>query len=119
MKRIKLKYIFYTFFVLLAVVLLTFILLFQRNIRTAASVRKLEDGLYYMEYKGDYNLDGFLEQGGASDDLAVAEFVIQDVFHGLLPIDLRGGSDDPGQSGIPAGYRETGSDHDNGGALTA
>ena len=89
MKRIKLKYIFYTFFVLLAVVLLTFILLFQRNIRTAASVRKLEDGLYSMEYKGDYNLDGFLEQGGASDDLAVAEFVIQDVFHGLLPIDLR------------------------------
>lgn len=72
MKRIKLKYIFYTFFVLLAVVLITFILLFQRNIRTAASVRKLEDGLYSMEYKGDYNLDGFLEQGGASDDLAVA-----------------------------------------------
>lgn len=92
MKRIKLKYIVYTFFVLLVVVLITFILLFQRNIRTAASVRKLEDGLYSMEYKGDYNLDGFLEQGGASDDLAVAEFVIQDVFHGLLPIDLRGGS---------------------------
>ena len=37
-----------------------------------------------MEYKGDYNLDGFLEEGGASDDLAVAEFVIRDVFHGLL-----------------------------------
>ena len=92
MKRIKLKYIVYTFFVLLVVVLITFILLFQRNIRTAASVRKLEDGLYSMEYKGDYNLDGFQEQGGASDDLAVAEFVIQDVFHGLLPIDLRGGS---------------------------
>ncbi|MEZ3502707.1 MAG: linear amide C-N hydrolase [Lachnospiraceae bacterium] len=92
MKRIKLKYIVYTFFVLLAVVLITFILLFQRNIRTAASVKRLEDGLYFMEYKGDYNLDGFLEQGGASDDLAVAEFVIQDVFHGLLPIDLRGSS---------------------------
>ena len=43
-----------------------------------------------MEYKGDYNLDDFLEQGGASDDLAVAEFVMQDVFHGLLPINLRG-----------------------------
>lgn len=72
MKRIKLKIIVYTFLALLAMVLLTFILLFQRNIRTAASVRKLEDGLYSMEYKGDYNLDGFLEQGGASDDLAVA-----------------------------------------------
>ena len=92
MKRIKLKYIVYTFFVLLVVVFITFILLFQRNIRTAASVKKLEDGLYSMEYKGDYNLDDFLEQGGAPDDLAVAEFVIQDVFHGLLPIDLRGSS---------------------------
>ncbi len=92
MKRIKLKYIVNTFFALVAVVLIAFILLFQRNIRTAASVKRLEDGLYFMEYKGDYNLDGFLEQGGASDDLAVAEFVIQDVFHGLLPIDLRGSS---------------------------
>ena len=45
-----------------------------------------------MEYKGDYRFDNFLEQGGASDDLAVAEFVIQDVFHGLLSIDLRGGT---------------------------
>lgn len=92
MKRIKLKYIVNTFFALVAVVLIAFILLFQRNIRTAASVKRLEDGLYFMEYKGGYNLDGFLEQGGASDDLAVAEFVIQDVFHGLLPIDLRGSS---------------------------
>ena len=73
-------------------VFITFILLFQRNIRTAASVKKLEDGLYSMEYKGDCNLDDFLEQGGAPDDLAVAEFVVQDVFHGLLPIDLRGSS---------------------------
>ena len=92
MKRIKLKYIVYTFLILLVILLITFILLFQRNIRTAASVKRLEDGLYSMEYKGDYNLNDFLEQGGASDDLAVAEFVIRDVFHGLLPIDLRGGS---------------------------
>ena len=32
---------------------------------------------------------------------------------------MRGGSDDPGQSGIPAGYRETGSDYDNGSTLSA
>lgn len=55
-------------------------------------MKKLEDGLYSMEYKGDYKLDDFLEQGEASDDIAIAEFVIQDVFHGLLPIDLRGTS---------------------------
>lgn len=90
MKKIRMKYIVYAFFALLLAVFVVFILLFQRNIRTAASVKKLEDGLYSMEYKGDYRFNGFLEQGGASDDLAVAEFVIQDVFHGLLPIDLRG-----------------------------
>ena len=92
MKKIRMKYIVYAFFALLLAVFVAFILLFQRNIRTAASVKKLEDGLYSMVYKGDYRFNDFLEQGGASDDLAVAEFVIQDVFHGLLPIDLRGGT---------------------------
>ena len=92
MKKIRMKYIVYAFFALLLAVFVVFILLFQRNIRTAASVKKLEDGLYSMVYEGDYRFNDFLEQGGASDDLAVAEFVIQNVFHGLLPIDLRGGT---------------------------
>lgn len=92
MKRIRLKHMFFAFIGLLSVLIVIFVILFQRNIRTAASVKKLEDGLYSMEYKGDYRLDDFLEQGGVSDDIAVAEFVIQDVFHGLLPIDLRDGA---------------------------
>lgn len=92
MKKVRLKYIVSIFLVLLSVAFIVFLILFQRNIRTAASVKKLEDGLYSMEYKGDYRFNDFLEQGGAFDDLAVAEFVIQDVFHGLLPIDLRGGT---------------------------
>lgn len=92
MRKIRWEYIVYAIITLLLAVLIIFIILFQRNIRTAASVKKLEDGLYSMEYKGDYRLDLFLEQGGAADDLAVAEFVVRDVFHGLLPIDLRGTS---------------------------
>lgn len=92
MRKIRWKYIVYAIITLFLAVLIIFIILFQRNIRTAASVKKLEDGLYSMEYKGDYRLDLFLEQGGAADDLAVAEFVVRDVFHGLLPIDLRGTS---------------------------
>lgn len=92
MKRIRLRHMFFAFIGLMSVLIVAFVILFQRNIRTAASVKKLEDGLYSMEYKGDYRLDDFLEQGGASDDIAVAEFVIQDVFHGLLPIDLRNGT---------------------------
>lgn len=71
MRKIRLKYIIYAILILLFAVIIILVILFQRNIRTAASVRKLEGGLYSMEYKGDYNLDDFLEQGGAPDDLAV------------------------------------------------
>ncbi len=53
MRKIRLKYIIYAILILLFAVIIIFVILFQRNIRTAASVRKLEDGLYSMEYKGD------------------------------------------------------------------
>ena len=71
MRKIRFKYIVYAILILLLAVIIIFMILFQRNIRTAVSVKKLEDGLYSMEYKGDYGLDLFLEQGGAVADLAV------------------------------------------------
>ncbi len=43
--------------------LLALLWLFWRPIQAAASVRKLEDGLYAMEYHGDYSLEQFLAQG--------------------------------------------------------
>lgn len=92
MKKRKGKYITIIFVSLLTVFIIAFFCFFHRNIRTAAGVEKLEDGLYVLEYKGDYSLDAFLEQGGAEDDLSVAEFVIQDMFHGLIFLDLQGGS---------------------------
>lgn len=82
--------------ILLAVAILLFLflviitILFWRVIRTAAGVKKLEDGLYSMEYPGDYRFTGFLEAGGASSDLAVADYVIQDVAHGLIDLNLQG-----------------------------
>jgi len=78
---------------ILAVILLLLLVLlwlFWRPIRAAVSVRKLEDGLYAMEYKGDYALDQFLAQGGADSDLAVADFVVQDAFHGIIDLNLQG-----------------------------
>ncbi len=69
--------------------LLALLWLFWRPIQAAASVRKLEDGLYAMNYHGDYSLEQFLAQGGADSDLAVADFVIQDAFHGLVDLRLR------------------------------
>lgn len=53
-------------------------------IRSASSVERLEDGLYSMEYSGDYGLEEFLSQGGAGGDMAVANYVIDRLFHGLV-----------------------------------
>ena len=76
--------------ILILLIIIIAIILFWRVIRTAASVEKLEDGLYSMEYQGDYHFDGFLEAGGASSDLAVADYVIQDIAYGLVDLHLQG-----------------------------
>ena len=49
---------------------------FGTFILAARSIHKLQDGLYVMEYRGDYGLDAFLAQGGAADDSAVADYLI-------------------------------------------
>ncbi len=74
---------------LLALLILCAVLFFWKALSSAVSVRKLEDGLYVMRYAVDYALDDFLAQGGASTDMEVADFVIQDAFHGLIDLDLR------------------------------
>ena len=50
--------------------------MFGTFITAARSIQKLEDGLYVMEYRGDYGFDKFLAQGGAADDSAVADYLI-------------------------------------------
>lgn len=64
--------------------------LFWPVIRSASSVERLEDGLYSMEYSGDYGLEAFIDQGGGSSDMAVAGFVIDRLFHGVVNLDLQG-----------------------------
>ena len=49
---------------------------FGTFIVAARSIHKLQDGLYVMEYRGDYGFDKFLAQGGAADDSAVADYLI-------------------------------------------
>lgn len=71
----------------LAVIAAGFAYLFFRirtGLNSAIQVQKLKDGLYYMEYNGDYGFDRFLEQGGAASDLEVARFVGKDLFGGLV-----------------------------------
>ena len=49
--------------------------MFGTFVTAARSIRKIEDGLYIMEYRGDYGFDDFLARGGAADDSAVADYL--------------------------------------------
>lgn len=89
MKASKRKLVLPLILAFLIAVLFAALALFWPVLQAAAGVERLEDGLYAMEYSGDYGLDSFLNNGGASTDLAVADFVIGRNFHGLLDLNLR------------------------------
>ena len=50
--------------------------MFGTFIVAARSIHKLQDGLYVMEYRGDYGFDAFLAQGGADSDSAMADYLV-------------------------------------------
>lgn len=58
-------------------------MMFGQNIKAAASVEKLEDGLYQMTYEGDYGFETYLAQGGASSDSEMANYIISFLSHGF------------------------------------
>lgn len=89
MKRIHKRTVLLSILAVFLAALLLIVCLFWPIIRSAIGVKKLEDGLYAMEYSGDYGLEDFLEQGGKSSDMAVADFVIDRLFHGLVDLGLQ------------------------------
>lgn len=89
MKRIHKRAILLSVLAIFGAVLLLMICLLWPVIRSAVSVKKLEDGLYSMEYRGDYGLDDFLAEGGKISDMAVADYVIDRLFHGLVDLNLQ------------------------------
>ena len=63
MKKI-LKTLLWIFLALLAIALVGGWLMFGPLVKGARSVQKLDEGLYYMEYKGDDGFDKLMEKGG-------------------------------------------------------
>lgn len=57
--------------------------MFGEKIKAANSIYSLEDGLYYLEYKGDYGFDAFLEQGGAESDAVMAAYITEFLSNGF------------------------------------
>lgn len=63
--------------------------MFGEKIKSAASVEKLEDGLYYMTYEGDYGFEEYLKQGGAASDSEMAKYIISFLSNGFyVPEDV-------------------------------
>ena len=62
---------------LIVVVCVCFWSAFGPMVKGAMSAVKLDDGLYYMEYKGDDGFDEFLEQGGAKNSQEVVSYINQ------------------------------------------
>lgn len=58
--------------------------IFGEKVKAAQSVKQLEDNLYYMEYKGDYGFDAFLEQGGASSTSEMAGYITDFLSGGFM-----------------------------------
>ena len=57
--------------------------MFGTFITAANSIEKLEDGLYSMEYDGDYGFDDFLDRGGAASDSALADYLVSFLSRGF------------------------------------
>lgn len=87
MKKIV-KRVVISLFVIVLAILVGFYALFHHEIKTMASVEKVNAyPLYTMEYDGDYGIDEFLETG-ASNDGELVEFVVKKILKGL-PIEIK------------------------------
>ena len=61
--------------------------MFGTFMKAANSIEKMENGLYFMEFAGDYGFDGFLADGGAASDSEVAGYLSAFLSHGFYKID--------------------------------
>lgn len=88
----KIKLIIGIVLSLLLAVSVIAVIVFRNEIRTLASLKKIDDyGMYQMTYYGDYGLDELLEQGFSSDK-ELESFIIKRLTHGIpVNIDVTGG----------------------------
>ena len=66
------------------IVLVALVVVVAIAVFTLGSIEKVNDyPLYTMTYDGDYGIDEFIEQGGASNDSELIEFVVNRIMKGL------------------------------------
>lgn len=88
----KIKKITGILLVLVLIVLTGAVIVFRNEIRTLASLKKVDDyGMYQMMYYGDYGLDELLQQGFSSDK-ELEDFIMNRLTHGIpVNVDVTGG----------------------------
>ena len=82
-KKRTIKWVCGILAVLLVILLAGAWSMFGTFVTAANTIEKLEDGLYAMEYIGDYGFDDFLARGGASSDSAVADYLVSFLSRGF------------------------------------
>lgn len=88
---------------LVAVLVTTLIggwVMFGTQLTVANTIEKLDDGLWCMEYKGDYGFDGFLAQGGAKSDAEMGDYIASFLSHGFFKPDTSIAGGDYGCSAL-------------------
>lgn len=76
---------------LLLLVVLTAWLMFRRELAIVGTIRPLGGSpAYFMEVKGGYHFDAFLEQGGASSDADVSAFLSEKISKGFYTAPVNG-----------------------------
>ena len=67
----------------LAAFLLAAWLLFRQELAVTGTIRPIGEKAYFMEIRGDYHFEEFLEQGGASSDAEVSAFLSKKISKGF------------------------------------
>ena len=98
-----LKYLLWTVVAVLFVVVMAVGIMFGPLYKAASSIEKLEDGVYYFEFKGDDGMAKFLENGGAASSGEMAPFITDFLSKGFGPkMDAAPASQDYGCSTLRA-----------------
>ena len=89
MKKTTKTLLIVTSVILVLVIALTSIMgaIFGDKIKAVNSIEKLSDGLYYLEYEGDYGFDEFLSKGGAKNQSDVASYIVNFLSGGFVELE--------------------------------
>jgi len=82
-ERKKIKFTLTVAAAILMAVLAVAWYMFGAQLTAANTIQKMDDGLWSMEYRGDYGFDKFLAQGGAASDEEMTSCIASFILHGF------------------------------------